>query len=309
MPSSFKLFLLILLVFPMPVVLSQQIVDSTFTINLKTPAYSYNNGPVILVDEYHNNDMSIKNRMNPLIRILRQDGYKIQPNTGPFRLNILKKANTLVVISPLHGSNVDNWKLPTPSAFDPKEIKELIQWIDEGGNLLLVADHMPFPGAVKELSDHLGVEWYNGFVIDSVNWGNSVFSKRDGTLKHHRLLNGRNQNERVNWVATYYGSGFQIKDSTITGIFGFDNPDTVSYQTQEAWKMYPDTPTIPANDLFQAAVLKRGKGRVAIIGEASLFSAQLVGKNKNPIGINFPNDGQNLQFVLNIFHWLSGSID
>lgn len=61
--------------------------------------------------------------------------------------------------------------------------------------------------------------------------------------------------------------------------------------------------------MFQAAVLKRGKGRVAIIGEASIFSAQLVGKDKNPIGINFPNEGQNLQFVLNIFHWLSRSID
>ena len=69
--------------------------------------------------------------------------------------------------------------------------------------------------------------------------------------------------------------------------------------------MEQDTPTIPATDLYQAAVIERAKGRVVLIGEASLFSAQLVGKDKNPVGLNFPNDGQNLQFVLNVFHWLS----
>ena len=184
-----------------------------------------------------------------------------------------------------------------------------MQWIDQGGNLLLVADHMPFPGAIKQLSSRLGVEWYNGFVIDSINWGMSNFSKSEGTLKNHSILNGRIPDEKVNQVATYYGSGFKIMDSTITGLFSFNNPDIVSYQTNESWKMYTDTPIVPSDQLFQAAVMNRGKGRVAFIGEASLFSAQLVGKNRNPVGINFQNDDQNLQFVLNLMHWLSGVID
>jgi len=305
----FRFCLFTFFLFGVFIISAQQIVDSSFVYNMKDAAYSLNKGPLILVDEFHNNDMSIQKGMTPLIKILQKDGYRLKAYNAPFRVNDLKEAKILVIISALHSTNVDNWKLPTPSALSKIEIDELVQWIHNGGSLLLVADHMPFPGAVKELSSRFGVEWHNGFVIDSVNWGMSFFSKRDGTLKHHRLLDGRNQEEQVNGVSTYYGSGFQIKDSTINGIFAFDDSNTVSYQTSEAWKMFPDTPLISSNDLFQAAVLTRGNGRVALIAEASLFSAQLVGRNKNPVGLNFPNNNQNLQFVLNLFHWLSKAID
>ena len=253
--------------------------------------------------------MSIDNRMFPFIKVLKEDGYQVKPLKEPISKSSINKADILIIISALHKTNIDNWKLPTPEAFNDLEINELLQWIKEGGSLLLVADHMPFPGAIKKLSSNLGVEWLNGFVIDSVNWGMSTFSKREGTLAKHPLVNGRNKNEKVNWVATYYGSGFKLKDSTITGIFSFNNKDVVSYQTQEAWKMDNNTPVISSDELFQAAVMKKGKGKVALIGEASLFSAQLVGKDKNPVGINFQNNNQNLQFVLNLLHWLSGAID
>ena len=288
---------------------AQQIIDTSFTYNIKNPAYSFNKGPVIHIDEYHNNDMSLNNRMFPLIEVLQKDGYQIKSINKSLNEAILNKVEVLTVIGALHESNVNNWKLPTPSAFSDDEIEALLKWINKGGNLLLVADHMPFPGAVKKLSSRLGVEWHNGFVIDSINWGISNFSKRDNTLKNHSILNGRHSDEKVNWVATYYGSGFKLKDSTITGLFSFDNPNIVSYQTQEAWKMNSDTPTIPSDQLYQAAVMTFGKGRVAIVGEASLFSAQLVGKDKNPVGINYPNKNQNLQFVLNLFHWVSREID
>lgn len=287
---------------------AQQVIDSTFTYEVIQPAYNYNQGPLIAIDEYHNNDMSVGNRMFPLINVLKNDGYRIEAWNKPLTQE-LNGVNTLVIIGALHYSNVNNWKLPTPEAMSDEEIDQLLNWIQNGGNLLLVADHMPFPGAVKKLSTKLGVEWYNGFVIDSINWGLSIFSRREKTLKAHPLLEGRNIDEKINWVATYYGSGFQLKDNTIKGLFSFNNPDVISYQTTEAWRMFPDTPTIPSNLLFQAAVFKKGKGRVAIIGEASLFSAQLVGKDKQPVGINFNNQNQNLQFVLNLFHWLSGAID
>ena len=288
---------------------AQQVIDSSFTFNLSEPVYSFNKGPVIYIDEFHNNDMSLNNRMFPLIEVLKNDGYRIKPFNESISNSALENASILVIIGALHKTNVNNWKLPTPSAFSEDEINALFHWIMEGGNLLLVADHMPFPGAVEKLSSRLGVEWYNGFVIDSINWGMSTFSKRNGTLKNHSLLNGRYLEEHVNWVVTYYGSGFKLKDSTIIGLFSFDNPDIVSYQTQEAWKMNSNTPTIPSDHLFQAAVMKRGKGRVALLGEASLFSAQFVGKDRKPVGINYPNKNQNLQFVLNLFHWLSGDID
>jgi len=47
------------------------------------------------------------------------------------------------------------------------------------------------------------------------------------------------------------------------------------------------------------------KGRVVILGEAAMLSAQLAGANKMPFGMNRPGI-DNRQIALNIMHWLSG---
>jgi hypothetical protein len=48
-----------------------------------------------------------------------------------------------------------------------------------------------------------------------------------------------------------------------------------------------------------------GSGRAAFFGEAAMFSAQLGGPTQQPMGMNAPGAEQNLQFVLNVVHWLS----
>jgi len=161
---------------------AQQVIDSSFNYNVRNPAYSLNKGPIIYIDEYHNNDMSLNNKMFPLIEVLKKDGYRIKPLNDSISKLTLDKSKILIIIGALHKTNIGKWKLPTPSALSENEILELLNWIDEGGSLLLVADHMPFPGAISKLSYHLGVEWFNGFVIDSINWGMSTFTKRDSTL-------------------------------------------------------------------------------------------------------------------------------
>jgi hypothetical protein len=37
-----------------------------------------------------------------------------------------------------------------------------------------------------------------------------------------------------------------------------------------------------------------------------MFSAQLAGPNKLPMGMNAPIARQNSQFLLNVMHWLTG---
>lgn len=305
-PEVLVISLIILLANP---VKAQQVIDSTFRIEVENPLFPEGNGPVILVDEAHNNDMVLEGGFRPLAEILKQYGYQPFRLYKPIQRSSLKGADILVIIGALHSSNVENWKLPTPSAFSDSEIETLLDWIEGGGSLLLVADHMPYPGAVHKLSGPLGVEWHNGFVIDSVNWGMTHFSKKAETLKMHPLISGGNPGEQVTHVASYYGSGFEIRDPDITGLLMFDDVNTVSYQTETAWKIFPETPKIPASGLYQAAAVKWGRGRVVLVAEASLFSAQLVGKGKKPVGINYPNNGQNLRFVLNIFQWLSGIVD
>lgn len=289
--------------------LAQQVIDSLFVGKVNNPAYLFNQGPIIFVDAYHNNGITLNNGFSPVAEILKKDGYKLLPLTKEFVETQLDSTSIVVIIDALHEINIDNWKLPTPSAFTDQEINKINNWVKNGGNLLLVADHMPFPGASKKLAEEFDIEWINGFVIDSLLWDLSEFKKKDKTLLKHAITQGRVIDESIDAVFSYYGSGFKINNPKIVGLFRFNKKDIVSYQTEEAWKMFPNTPLLSTSNLYQAAALEHGKGRIVVVAESSLFSAQLVGKNRIPVGINYIEKGQNLQFVINVFHWLSRIID
>ena len=70
-----------------------------------------------------------------------------------------------------------------------------------------------------------------------------------------------------------------------------------------------DSPRTPIKGWLQGGVVRVGKGRVAVFGEAAMFSAQLAGPNKAPMGMNAPIAAQNPQFLLNVMHWLSGLLE
>ena len=57
----------------------------------------------------------------------------------------------------------------------------------------------------------------------------------------------------------------------------------------------------------QAIAMKFGKGRVVMLGEAAMLSAQVGsgGKESSKFGMNVPGI-DNRQLALNIMHWLSG---
>ena len=58
----------------------------------------------------------------------------------------------------------------------------------------------------------------------------------------------------------------------------------------------------------QGAVLKVGKGRVAIFAEAMMFTSQVYTPTGRKMGLVSYGAEQNEQFLLNIMHWLSGLI-
>jgi hypothetical protein len=45
---------------------------------------------------------------------------------------------------------------------------------------------------------------------------------------------------------------------------------------------------------------------VAVFGEAAMFTAQVSGANRRPMGMNDPGAPENAQFLLNVLHWLTG---
>jgi hypothetical protein len=73
-----------------------------------------------------------------------------------------------------------------------------------------------------------------------------------------------------------------------------------------AWRFSDSTAEIRGDGLLQGAAFRLGRGRVAVFGEAAMFSAQIKGSERVPMGMNAPAASQNPQFVLNTLHWLAG---
>ena len=77
------------------------------------------------------------------------------------------------------------------------------------------------------------------------------------------------------------------------------------YMQARAVAIPPDERAVPIAGWCQGAVMAVGSGRVAVFGEAAMFSAQLAGPNQQPMGMNAPEAKQNHQLLLNVMHWLT----
>lgn len=284
---------------------AQQVQDTNYEPAITKPAYPLGKGSLVKIDEAHHNFHTLNNRYLAFAKVLRKDGYEVAANKEAFSEESLKKTNILVIANAVHASDTTEWILPNPSAFTQKEIQAVKKWVENGGSLLLIADHQPFPGAAGELGKAFGFTFYNGFATDTTTGKDpnkkkelDTFTKKAGTLKAHPITNNIEQ------VVTFTGQAFKIP-AKAKPLLTFDEkyivllPDT-------AWKFSTKTPKIPAKGLSQGAVLTFGKGRVAVFGEAAQFTAQLKGKTKQPFGLNAPEATQNLTFLLNTIHWLDG---
>ena len=125
----------------------------------------------------------------------------------------LEDVDILVISNALNIRNTEDWTLPTPPAFTEDEIKHIVDWVKSGGSLFLIADHMPFPGAVKNLAKEFGFELNNGFALDSANKTlGDLFTRKDGTLEDNFITNGRSEQEIVDSIYSFTGEAFQIPE-------------------------------------------------------------------------------------------------
>ncbi len=285
---------------------AQQRVDSAFHARVIAPTYARGAGPLVLVDEAHNNAKTVTGQYRPLADLLLADGYRLEALERPFTHAALDRGKILVIINALASVNVDHWILPTPSAFDSTEERAIAEWVAAGGALLLAADHMPFPGAAEDLARRFGVAFTNGFAVDTLTWDPIVFRRSDGSLAGHPITDGRGAADRVDSIATFDGQGFRTSDPSVRGVMTLGR-GVISYYPDTAWRFpQPWVPTRPMEGWFQGAALTFGKGRVLVLGEAGMLSAQVSGPRRTQMGMNAPVARQNQQFVLNAFRWLAG---
>lgn len=182
------LIILFILILP-SWLLSQQIPDTSFNPVIQNPEYVSGKGSVVFIDEGHHNFHTKDGRYMPFSKLLEKDGYVVKRYKGEFNKENLTTGNILVIANALNKVNVNNWALPTPSAFTKNEIEVVRKWVFDGGSLLLIADHMPWPGAGEELAFVFGFEFFNGFNIDVIN--PSYFRVSDGTIVENSITIGR----------------------------------------------------------------------------------------------------------------------
>jgi hypothetical protein len=163
---------------------------------------------------------------------------------------------------------------------------------------------MPFPGAAKELAEYLGFHFNNGFALDTVEQQMTIFRRTDESLADHPITRGKNDMERIDSVRTFTGQAFQAgPDARPLLVFG---ESVISLMPERAWQFNNSTSRLSVKGWLQGATRKYGNGRIAVFGEAAMFTAQRT--NSGWIGLKSPGAEQNQTFLLNVMHWLSGKI-
>ena len=294
---------LLILVILLPLQLSaQQVADTSYNPPVTNPEYTTGIGPVVFIDEGHYNFHTKDGRYLAFAKLLERDGYVVRSYSGEFNKGKLARGNVLVIANALNKINEEAWYEPILPAFSEKETKVVEKWVKAGGSLFLIADHMPFGGAAKNLAAKFGFELTDGYAIDTTKKGLDIFSLQNGTLKECVFTNGRNSDEKIDKIVSFTGQAFMIPPDAIS-VMEFSR-NYISIKPDSAGRSSLKNSKITnVGGWYQGAYKSYGKGKVAVFGEAAMFSAQLAGPLKRQMGMN-NNEKQNYRFLLNIIHWL-----
>ncbi|HKE55936.1 MAG TPA: hypothetical protein VKB46_04520 [Pyrinomonadaceae bacterium] len=280
----------------------QQVADPNFDTKVANPAYK-KDGPKVLFDEAHNNFHTASGRYKPFADLIGNDGYRITPNKEKFSRDVLKGYQILVISNALGAAQMGAADAGNP-AFTDAECDAVRDWVKDGGSLLLIADHAPMGAANQILAQRFDVSMSKRFTVDEQNYdkesdnpGFIVYTRESGRLVDHPITRGRSASEQVNKIIAFTGQSlkgpsdsvaFMKLADTAVDVTGRDNPDPIS-----------------AAGRAQGLALKFGKGRVIVMGEAGMLSAQLAGPQQMKFGMN-RSGIDNRQLALNMMHWLSG---
>lgn len=124
-------------------------IDSYFQARLGRASYGGRARPVVLIDEAHGNMFTAADRLLPLVRLLREDGYFVGPNLRLVTNESLRGVSVFVV------SNPRSWLWE--SAFSKSEMEAVHKWVEGGGSLLVAIDAGSPARAASALMGAFGV--------------------------------------------------------------------------------------------------------------------------------------------------------
>ena len=297
MRAHTTLFLGIIASLPLP---AQQVPDPDFPTKVANPAYRVN-GPKVLFDEGHHNVHTMQSGYETFAALMKSDGYRLEANSAAFAPASLAGYQVLVIVNARGAGNDAPMPARTKPAFTGDECAAVRDWVRSGGSLLLVADHYPIGDATEKLAQQFGVQMSKGVTRDAANsdmqlGGPSVliFSRQNKLLTDHPLTRGKNEAETVQKVVSFTGQSLVGPQESFAFMRLGDTAVDISR---------PDGKQTSAAGKCQGLAMEFGKGRVVVLGEAAMLSAQLAGPRRRPMGMNAPGI-DNRQLALNIMHWL-----
>lgn len=292
---------------------SPQQADPDFRPQDKIAHFSPDDGPVVLIDEAHNNFLTASGRYKPFLKVLASDGFRVGSNTKKFTENELKRADIIVIANALDKNRTD-WLPPYGKALSQNEVEALKNWIEQGGSLFLVADHAPFPKVIDNLALELGFKFSNGHV------GDATFSKSNYSLAEHTITYTNKEKQdadikpllfqnldvdtnEVQQVRSFGGSAFKAPEKAVSllnlGIRAVSMEPVIPFQINS------DTPRISMDGWSQGAIVEIGEGRIAVFSEGMMFSSQIDRNTGKKHGLRSVGAEQNEEFLLNVMRWLA----
>ncbi len=314
---------------------------ATYNFVVDNPHYPEGSGPVIAVDEGHNNFHNLQGRFEAFGELAEADGFTVQPISGAFTRESLAEVDILVTATALDAVNVaiedpDNngWVLAfnplappdfmkglyPQSAYTDDEIAIIKEWVKDGGSLMLVTDHMPFPAAAQALAKAFGVILNNAYAFDGnfllfaasqgqVGGNSSNLLKfyadqegaadSNGTLYTHPITNG------LDYVTSFTGSAFRVLPGVNYQPIMELGEDTLMHYpwNHVAYEKSPlNEVSLPlGKGLLQGITMTFGEGNLAVFAEAAMFSA----REFDPNGVTHPEAPFNQDFTLNTLSWLA----
>lgn len=289
---------------------------------------------IVHIDEGHANHHTAEGRYAPFARLLGDHGIQVERHGETFSEESLAAVGVLVIANAAHPDNAlpEQWQRPVRPAFTVQELAALEVWVADGGRLMLIADHMPWPGAATELAARFGFELHDGYLFregffdnpldpaaNLIEFHGSASTSRpgDGLLADHPVTRGWDGRPAIPWVTSFTGHGFGVLEEAVgeTVALMVVGEGAVQVFPERARDLGPQTtdadlaamqPT-PAAGLLQGALRHYGTGKVAMFGEAGMFTEQdlTAFDPPFPMGKHHPRAPHNGDFALNVIYWLA----
>lgn len=291
---------------------AQVAADAEFDTSVAKPAFAQGQGWKLVFDEAHRNLHTAGGRYAVVAKVATADGFQVIPSKDLFAYGSLPKQGLLLI------ANATGPGPESAPAFTAEEIAAVVAWVEAGGSLFLIADHAPYGSAASTLGAAFGVQMHDGSVFDAGHQAPNLpgpafiqFTRENGLLGRHPILEGRGEGERVVNVVTFGGQALETGDGIAELLIFGKEAEVHSAPGQ------PDDTVKPVAGLSQLVAFEKGKGRVVVAGEAGLFAAQVIrGEQARRAGVPDPfhfgmtyPGCDNKQLLLNTLRWLARVFD